>query len=185
MESEKIILPESPEAAKLVTLTLWESRQGKLFNKEHEDSARYDGSTHSKCECGGIAKRPYFACEPCRSKFEAERFAKLEKKKWDGESPICLYRGDNFFYSYDELVDYCADICHEQDKIIKPEDLMLVHCKPCKPRVLEGDFFEALWPEDDNWDLPKAIYDAMDEFNQTVKDQMPPTWEPSNIAVIL
>ena len=182
MVEEKIILSEDLEAAQQVTETFWKSSRGNYFLKEK--AARYDGSTHFRCECGNIVKRmAYTVCESCQSKKKAERFAKLKKKKWDGKNPICLYQDDQFFYSEDELDDYCSEI---RGFGSKPEELMLVHCEPSRPRILEaGEFLEELFPDDDSWDLPKEIYEAAQYFNETVEDQMPFTWEPSDIAVIL
>lgn len=184
MKPDKIILPENSEAVEKVTETFWKTREGKYYSLKDEKTARWSGATHIKCECGKITDKRYTKCEECRRRAEIERFNKLEKKKWDGDTPITLYDGYKYFYSLEELDDYCIYDC---DGDVKPEDLMLVLCKRTTPRELEpSEFFKSLFPENDDWDLPKEIYEAAKEFNDIVssfKDQM--TWEPSNIAVIL
>ena len=42
---KQIILPESPEAASVQTVTGWVSRTGRYWGND-ERMARYDGSTH-------------------------------------------------------------------------------------------------------------------------------------------
>ena len=44
---KKIILPESPEAASIQTVTGWVSSNGRYWGND-EHMARYDGSTHRK-----------------------------------------------------------------------------------------------------------------------------------------
>ena len=82
MSEEKIILPESPESAQLVTETFWKARNGSYYQEKDEEIARRAGATHKKCECGNITEKRYVKCESCRSKLDVERFSKLEKKKW-------------------------------------------------------------------------------------------------------
>ena len=134
----KKIMYESDEAAvyESRTLTGWWSvestsnRRSNFFGEE-EHQARYDGSTHIMCkECGeNIHRKSWTCCEKCRARHNAERYEKLPKKAWDGQSLIVIYRDDKYFGSVEEVYDYCEE--HE----INPNDIMLCHCEgielPC------------------------------------------------------
>ena len=66
---EKIILQDSPEAATFKTgLSGWVSREGRFWG-DNEDSARWEGSTHRKCEtCETIVPRNRICCNECTEK---------------------------------------------------------------------------------------------------------------------
>ena len=99
MTEEKIILAESDEAAKFVTgISGWVDRHRKFHGKS-EEMARYYGSTHKKCkECKeAIIRIGYSFCANCQEKKDIERYNKLEKKVWDGESYLYSDRADVYF----------------------------------------------------------------------------------------
>lgn len=177
----KQILYDSPEAAKPITIEGWVSKDGKVFTgKEAEHLARYSGSTHTICECGTPAKKPYTACPDCREKRQAETYRKLPLVEWDVETPLCIYRSDEYFYNEDDIDYHC-----EENKI-NESDLQLVLCEPSEPRILEAsEFLEEIIPENDDYKIPEDIHKAAEEFNQTVRDAMPISWEASDKRVQL
>lgn len=177
MEEKKeiIILDTSDEAAKLITVTGWVSRHGRFFGKD-ERLARYDGSTHRKCEqCENIIpKHGYTICPECQKKKEEERFQSMEAKKWDGETPLCLFNSDTFFWSADDLEYYC------DNHGAKAEELKLVICEPiCAKEVdVEEHFFDDL-PEDNKDEIPEALVDAFEELNKAIREYKAPlSWAP-------
>lgn len=169
MKDELIVMRDSDEAAQYVTnISGWVSRHGRFYG-EDEDLARYDGCTHVKCEtCGAPVVRNWLNCETCRRKDERARYDAMPWREWDGDSPITLYDGDEFFFDEDSLLDYC-DVNNTD-----PATLMLVHCVPNRARRLDEDYFVDELPDDG--DLPHEILRAIDAFNEAIKDVGPLSW---------
>lgn len=181
MKNEPVILNTSDEAAKLVTITGWVSRQGVFYGPD-ERTARYAGATHLACQqCGTPHEKMWTLCNGCRDLADIARFEKLERKPWDGETPVCIYRGDDYFFDLESFLDWCAD------NDIKPEEVMLVHCEPhYASQVDESHWSDELPDEDHGGDgcLPSELQDALDEFNAKIRAYKEPlSWWPSNIAV--
>lgn len=172
----KVILMDSSEAAKEQTVTAWISSKGRLFTDEH--AARYDGCTHQKCRiCGELCLKHWISCESCRDKQDKELFLKMPAVEWDEKTPICVYRSDQYFYSYDEILDYC------EANQLDPLELMLVLCVPVEPRTLDEDFFEDCIAEDQ--ELPESFKIAIKEFNQKISDiKNPVSWIPGNKRIL-
>jgi len=86
MSGEKVIPFDSPEAARLVTVTGWVSSDGRFFGNldDAERIARYAGCTHQPCgECGVLCEKMYTRCPECRAKEESKRFAEKKRQEWD------------------------------------------------------------------------------------------------------
>ena len=161
MQDTKIILPDSPEAAHQQTVTLWVSRHGHAYNDER--IARFDGSTHSKCECGNICDKNYTKCKDCISKQDREKYKAMPFKEWDGETPLCLFNSDTYFWGEDDIENYC------EENECNADSLELVICNPNLPRELDSEFFCDELPDDGDGDLPKELQKAIDDFNAAVK----------------
>ena len=98
--------------------------------------------------------------------------------EWNGQDPLCLYNSDQYFFDYDELMDYC-----EENEIDLP-DLMLVLCEPTELRTLDSDFFEECLA--DEQELPAEIEKAIDEFNAKVAAYPHViSWVPTNKRIKL
>jgi hypothetical protein len=183
MSTEKVIHYDSPEAAKLVTVTGWVSSTG-FFYGEKEDMARWAGCTHIKCrKCGTPTEKAWTACQACRHKGEIERYEALKKEKWDLATPLYSDSHDKYFFDFGELVDFLRDLLAD-DESITVDDLRLKICKPNMPREIDGDHFSDDMPEDRD-DLPKAIEEAIEAFNAVMRAQPPLSWSPDNIAAIV
>ena len=176
MKSEPIILNTSDEAAKLVTITGWVSRQGVFYGND-ERTARYAGATHLACkQCGTPHDKMWTLCNGCRDLADIARFEKLERKPWDGVTPVCVYRGDDYFFDVDSFLDWCAD------NDVKPEEAMLVHCEPHFARGIDMDHWYDELPQDG--ELPAELAQALDEFNAKISAYKEPlSWGPSKVAV--
>lgn len=166
--NEEIILDDDPRAASQKTLTLWVSRNGKVYDDER--AARYDGSTHHRCKCGGIAVKHYLVCDECLAKINRKKYKAMPYKEWDGETPLCLFGDDTYFWGEDDIFLYC------EGNDYKIENLELVICEPVKLPLLEEAFFSDCLPEDS--DLPDSLIDAINEFNEVVQKHKPLSWEP-------
>ena len=155
----KIILMDSQEAATEITITAWESANGRIYTDEH--AARYDGCTHRKCEyCGKPIVKHRIACESCRDKKDKELFATLPVVEWKNGTPVNIYKSDKYFFEHDDLMDYC------EENEIDLSDLMLVLCEPMELRTLNSDFFADCLA--DEQELPTEIEKAIDEFNTKI-----------------
>lgn len=180
MTDETIIPYGSGEAAQRKTVTGWVSRRG-IFYYDNEHGARYDGCTHKPCEgCGELIPRDgLIYCRPCLGTRDAQRFAALPRKEWGGETPLVIYRTDTYFFNEDELDEYCAE------NEVSREDLMLVICEPCRPRLVSAlDLFDDALPEDaDESDIPATVRDAVDRLNEAIRACAPLAWTEGKYAV--
>ncbi len=183
-ETEEVILFESKEAAREVSLTIegkevakgWLSRDNIFF--QNEDTARYSGCTHKTCECGGIMTKGYTKCESCQFLKRKEKFNAMESKPYDG-SPVTDYDGDTYFFSEEEIDDYCEE--HE----VKKQDLMLVFCTENHLWQIDSSIWEDILPSDSDGELPKDVEDKMKELNEVIRKQAALSYSPANIRVIL
>ena len=185
MKDKKIILESDPEAATYQTgIEGWVSRDGRFWGND-ERMARYDGSTHKRCEkCGTIyIKNAY--CEPCHEKRQDEKYAALERVEWDGESPVCTFDCDKYFFSgIEEVKEYC------DENVCFIEDLRLCHCEPGEmPSIDVDNFFEGCLP--DTYDaeisdiIDHDILDLIEELNDLLETHKPVAWQCSDKAVKL
>ncbi len=177
-QDDVVILPEDDAAAQLVDVSVWKSRCGVLFLDER--IARWEGATHVRCsKCGAVMRKTWMTlCAVCKVASTKERYNKLEKRSWDGSNPVCTFDDDRYFYSPEEVEEYCYDLG------IKVEDLMLVHCEPryafeVDPMDLYGDEL----PEDG--ELPEELQETFDILNKVIsKSKVLLSWIGSNTAVL-
>lgn len=174
--SQKIIMRESDEAARLVTITGWMSSGGQFFGN-NESTARYAGSTHQLCECGAVVDKGRIRCDKCHDKARWEKYKTLESKAWDGEDFLVTWDDDKFFWNDSDLMDYCEEMQ------MQPQDMQLVFAEPVYGRYLDTDYFCDELHEDG--ELPDSILEAMELFNKIVKDAGPLSWTSGKIAAII
>lgn len=185
MSEEKIILSTSDEAAQFVTnISGWVARGGRFWGDD-ERMARYDGCTHRACTICGMPVEKitgHTVCQECRDKKETDDFNALPRKQWDGETPLTLWRGDEYFFTEDELLEWCED--HETT----PQELQLVICKPNYAREidLDGMYCDDL-PEDQYLDdVAPELADMLKEVNTYIREKkIILSWGPSRIAAII
>ena len=172
----KIIMYDSEEAAIYRTdIKGWVSADG-IFcgdGKQGENSARYRGATHTKCECGEVIKmRTYTICDNCRHKKAVERYNALPFKEWDG-SPVCTWDVDKYFFNEDDLNEYCYDN--------ELETVNLLFCVPNQWQQIEPDYWADEMPEDDDGELPTVLKIAVDNLNAVIKTLKPISYSPGKI----
>ena len=180
MTDTLVILPASDEAATYRTdIKGWVSRSGRYFGAD-ERLARLDGCTHNVCTtCGAPAEKYHLYCDACQAKRDAERWEALPLVEWDGETPLCIYRGDTYFFDIDQVRDYAAE--HD----MKVSELQLVLCKPVYAHNIEVDYWADDLPE--GGDAPSWLEDAVDEFNEVVAKHRtePLSWMRGQRRVVL
>lgn len=175
MEDKKVIMYESPEAARYVTnIEGWIDAQGRFWGKgdDGERMARYSSHTHKVCECGGLAKRGWLRCENCIRKSERERYLALPYKEWDGIAPVCTWDGDTYFFNLDELIDYMT----ERDSM---ESIDLLFCDPVHYSSID---FETIAGEaHEDWEPEEELCKKVDEFNAYLKTLPPHSYCPGKV----
>lgn len=177
-EQKIIILPDDSTAASIQTVTGWVSRLGHFFGsgQQSESMARYDGSTHRKCDCGEIIDRNGY-CRKCAGRREDEKFAKMEHRPWNGTDALYSQALDRYFFDESELDDYC------EDQEATPESLQLIICEPKKAYKIDPmDIYKDIMP-DERDDLPTDIQDAFDELNRAIDESTSViSWFPGKYA---
>jgi hypothetical protein len=170
---QPIILRDSTEAAQYKTnLSGWVSRNGHYWG-EDEHMARYDGSTHTKCEKCGTVHSNHSYCSPCYKAAKEAKFDALPVEKWDGFTPLCLFDSDRYFFN-DDVLDFIADL---------PEDavLRIAKCKPHYLALVTDDNWQDDLPEDG--ELPEEVAQKLDELNAAIKAAGPVSWFEDKIAI--
>ena len=175
--SAEMILPDDPRAAERKQLWLWVSRTGEAYSDDStgERIARYDGSTHSRCDgCGSPCEKSRIRCVSCQKKTDDERYAALPFQEWDGDTPLAIFGSDDYFFDLDDVEMYCDT--HD----CAPEDLQLVLCNPNNLSEIDSDYWCDDLPEDG--DLPPEIEKALAALNSTIREYgKAVSWFPGKI----
>ena len=171
----KIIMADSPEAASIQTVTGWVSSTGRFWGND-ERMARYDGSTHRKCENNPghppVANQSY--CQKCHEDKQEKRWQDMPKEAYTPESfPLQLYDTDRYFFDAEDLIDWL------QEHDIKPESVRLTKCKPAYPDEIEpSEHFADILPEDG--EVPEDVREAFEKLNEVLKKSEPFCWFPDD-----
>ena len=170
----EVILPESPQAASIQTVTGWVSRGGQFWGND-ERTARVVGSTHRLCECGEIIEQRSY-CRKCADKRRKEKFLAMKRVPWDGVSMLYSEANDKYYSDPEEAQE---DLDDEETLDV----LRLVICKPNYASLDEDDFSDLL-PDDGygDCDPPQHLLDAIEAFNADMKSS-PLSWSPGNEAL--
>lgn len=177
MAGSKVIMFDSDEAAHKVTVTGWVSSDGRFYGDD-ERIARYAGCTHRKCDtCENVVDKGRIYCDSCTHKRTLARYEALPTKEWDGETPLCCFDDDRYFFDWDSVEEYC------EDNECSVDDLLLVICDPVKPRHFDGSLFEDYLAED--CEAPDAVLAALDVLNKAIDESLPFSWYPGKVRPIL
>ncbi len=174
-EPQVLYTDDTAAEHKTITITGWFSRNGKFYGTD-EHTARFDGCTHRTCQCGNIMTKHYTKCDSCIWKLKVERYNAYPYEEWDGKTPLCEFDGDKYFFDASDIDEYL------EENEMKPEDLMLVICKPNLARTIDAEIWIDDLPEDG--ELPKELQAKMDEMNELIKTLPPISYSPSKIRTI-
>ncbi len=170
MADETIVMYDSFEAAEVMTKSGWVSRDGRFWGSD-EHTARMAGCTHIACStCGAVYEQNRY-CKPCHDRKRAAVFAGLPVETWDGQTPLCLYDSDRYFFGEDVL-DWLAD---------HPEEVRICKCKPGYLSKIDRDVWADDLPEDG--DLPDAVEEALAALNAAIAQAGPSCWWEDAIAI--
>lgn len=178
MTEKLVIMEDSPEAASIKTVTGWVSRTGHFWGDD-ERMARYDGSTHKRCECGEIIEQRSY-CRKCSDRKEVERWQAMPEAEWNGSDYLYSQTADQYFRDEQEIADYCADC----DEPCTPDDLRLVICTPNYLREVDlCEYNSEEMPEDgDESCFTEDVQEALEALNKAIRESRTPaqaiSWSP-------
>lgn len=180
MPDDKIILPDSPEAAIRRTLTGWVSRTGRFW-ADDERMARWDGATHIPCDqCKTpVKKHGYTLCPACRDQKEIEEYNKLPTEPYEGGwaySSAC----EKYFQGEDEIYEYM------EEEELTWEDLRMQGVIENKFFEVTEDYWEDIMPDDPYGfqDLPEDICTALEALNKAISEAEPASYSPRKVALL-
>lgn len=180
MTTEKIILPESSEAATFRTgLSGWVDRSGFFWGTD-EHQARWSGATHIHCDqCGEIIlKRSY--CHTCHAKKERKRYEAMPKEPWNGEDLIYSFELDKYYSDIDSID---ADA---EENGISIAGMMLVFCDPVYASRIDIDgLFDDDLPDGARlYDVDRKLATMLRAVNLYIKKRPPIlSYFPGKVAV--
>lgn len=174
VKDQKIVMRDSDEAAKQVTVTGWVSRNSRFYG-EFEDLARYDGCTHVKCSrCDKPCEKGWTACSDCRDIKDREKYDAMPKARWDGVQMISA--GDDYYYDLESFLEHC------EDEGVEPADLLPLLCEPNYAREVEPDFWCDELAEDG--ELPAELEAALEALNTVIRQhRFVLSWSPGKTAL--
>jgi hypothetical protein len=182
MTDEKVVLYDSPEAARKVEQVGWKSRLGHFYpgdNPSSEHGARWSGCTHQKCACGAIMRQGETRCRSCQSKIDSEKYYALPIANWDGVTPTCDDKKDKYYWSKDELLDDMYWQLEEAMKRGEEPEMHVVIADPHYLHELDGSEWDDDLPDNGDYDgLPSEVEKAIDALNVVIKAQGPSCWYP-------
>lgn len=176
------------EAAEQRTITGWCCKTCNLFygaGEAGERAARYCCAKDMPCECGGRRAKSYTLCDKCRWKNEAERYAKLERRPWDGKQMLYADAWDRYFSDDDDFFDYIGNEydddepdCHADRWIVAARILL---CDPVEARTFDlCDYIHDDLPEDGE---PPPGWEAVEAaVNKFLESAGPLSWYPGKYA---
>lgn len=172
---EKVVLFDSNEAAQFRTnISGWVSRHGRLCCDER--AARYDGCTHTRCEdCSQPITKGRLVCPKCWDKRQTLKYEAMPKEDWNGEGMLYSDAADKYFSDWCEIEEFIE----EEGGTI--EGLRLIICKPNYLPLLDSSDFGCDELAEDG-ELPDAVVDAINKFNEVIKATRPVSWTPGNKA---
>jgi len=169
-EKEKVMYDAEGIVEYKTNIKGWVGKDGRFYG-ESEHLARYANSTHKKCECGKVMNKGYTKCDSCRHKAMVAAYKALEFQKWDGESPVCLYDHDEYFWAEDDIELYCED--HD----IEPSGLMLMTCVPMGIPEVDYEYWEECSTEDESiFDFHPEFEKKVEELNKYIRGLKPRIW---------
>ena len=172
---EEQILNTSDKAAKIkIGISGWVDRTGGFWGDD-ERGARWAGCTHLLCpDCGNAMPKTYTVCARCREERRAKRHRNRNSLPWDGITPLYSDAFDEYFFSWDEVLEYLDDIEYPEEAV---NDLQLLICEPIYLEEISEHYFTEDLPEN-NEELPEKVQAALDKLNKAIEDEGPISWEP-------
>jgi hypothetical protein len=173
-----MILAESAEAAAIQPVTGWVSRLGRFWGSD-ERGARYDGSTHHRCEtdgCDAIVERDRLYCRICEEARAHARYEAAPKRAWDGVGMLFSDAKDAYY----------PDLQAAEDALEDGETIASLRLLLCEPNRL-SEIDESHWCDDlsEDGELPNEVAEALAALNVAIREAGPSSWSPGKFAIDL
>lgn len=169
--SDPVVMYDSDDAAKLVTVKGWVSRTGQFFGIDQgaESAARYSGCTHRKCErCAAVTlKERGGLCRKCRDAKEREKFLAMPEIEYESDMVVQPFGSDDYLFSEEDVEAYA-------DSLDPPAtELELIVCEPHHAKEVDPDeFYSDMLPEDTCLDdIDKKLADAFAALNEVIRER--------------
>jgi len=174
---KQIVLFDSDEAAHYRTnLAGWVSGNGHYWGDD-ERAARYDGCTHRACEdCEKPTEKGWLVCKECRENRDKARYEALPEEIWNEVGMLYSNYAEKYFSSWDEVEEYC------DEEELEESVLRLVVCDEQYLPLLNDDYGCDSLAEDGK--LPDSVIEAIDKFNEVIKNAGPVSWYPGKKRAI-
>lgn len=173
-----IILKDSPQAAEYRTnISGWVSAKGHFYGKD-EELARYDGSTHKKCEtCENVYVKEwnYAICQSCLDSKRFSDYLKREEIPYSSDMVVVIRDSDTYFFSEEDLIDYLVDNENEFGHI---------YLDVCDPQYLSAIDPHSQWedviPIDTDFGsiASDELISALLHLNKIISNHNPVSWYP-------
>lgn len=172
---EKVILPDSSEAAWPIKITAWQSNTGHVYLDE--SVARYDGSTHTLCKRGHLSPKQGY-CEACIPLNNQEEYATYQTQKWQDE-PLYSMTLDKWYFDKNSVLELMRETGQSA------QELMLLIGEPQNAYEIDpDDYFEEHLPDGIN--VPDEIAEAFNALNDAIRNCANPLcYYPSKLAAIV
>jgi len=172
--TEKGTLPNEEAAERLTNIAGWVCKTCRRFfgdDATAETVARYCCEKDHECGtkgCAGRAEKPYIYCDACLKQRAEARYMALPEVEWDGETPLCVFDDDTYFFDVDSLAD---DLAENETPL---EKARLVLCEEdSKPHFSMDDFVSDYVGEHDGVDATNRI-DLV--VNRWIEKHVPTMW---------
>ncbi len=160
-------LPYEEAAEHRENISGWCCKTCRRFWGGDEHMARYCCAKDLPCQCGGRTEPHWVRCQACRDKAGDAKYFAAPEVDWDGETPLCSWADDRYFFDADDLCNWMDE--HE----LTPETVRLELCERAKPREFEMcDFLSDDLPED--CDLDEAEINRV--VNEWIIANVQPLW---------
>lgn len=183
MNTDKVILKDSPESATFRTdISGWVSAKGHFYGKD-ESLARYDGSTHKPCTtCGKLSKKEwaYDVCNDCLHEKQVEKIRQRETVPYNPETPVVIANSDIYFFDEESLWEHLSDSEAPEGSIL------LEVCEPQYLNEINSEIWERVLPMDGEVEdiISKEVLDLVDQLNAKIREHPPVSWIPGKKVTV-
>lgn len=140
-----------------------------------EQLSRFSGCTHKTCNCGNIMEKMWLKCDSCRQLSANIRYNSFELIEWDGTTPLVIFDDDQYFFSEDDLHEWCYL------NGMEAKDLPLVVCTPNYLFSVTSEYWINILPE--GVEIPDKLQKLLDEVNKFCKENGAISWSQGNKRV--
>lgn len=181
MQSEEKIHYKNAPVKYVENAKGWVAKDGRFWG-ENEHMARWTSCDVLDCateKCNNtVDVRSSTFCDSCSENKRIEKFEALERKEWDGSTPLYSDSCDTYFFCLASLNGYM------EENDVTVNDLQLVICEPIHMR--QFDECSLLDDLHEDAEIPVAVSDAAEALNKAIREHgQAMSWTPSKYAAVI